>query len=426
MKTVLVLAAFILVVQAALSSFAAPVVTLKTDRESALYKCGEPAAFILEVTDNGVPVNTGTVQVKLGVAGGRDLLERSVDLAKENPARFTGTLEEPGFLLASATDVSGAPKALAGAAFDPKQIVSGNDLPEDFMAFWEAGRAELAGKPVRLEKLEAYSTPQYTSYAVTVDVLHGEHLHGFLAVPSQPGKFPIVVNIPGAGPGAVIPGVHWAKRGVISLIMNVHKVPVTTGDAEANKEQFEARQAKGKYSLDQAGDRDRYHFRNVILGIDRMITELAGRPDWDGKHLVMDGSSQGGGLSLILAGFNPHVTAAAANVPALGDHGAGKFHRQPGWPNLASAGAEALAVSPYYDSANFARSIRCPVLVSAGFIDTTCSPTSVYAVWNRIPDKRKTILDMPGLGHVVSDEYKTVRDPWLEGQLGLGAAVDRP
>lgn len=42
--------------------------------------------------------------------------------------------------------------------------------------------------------------------------------------------------------------------------------------------------------------------------------------------------------SLILAGFNPHVTAAAANVAALCDHGGGHLPCQPGWPNLTSIG----------------------------------------------------------------------------------------
>jgi len=400
-------------------SFAAPMVTLKPDRADAIYKCGEPATFTLEVTEDGAPVSTGSLRIKLGVAGGKEILNQDFDLAKGSPVKFSGTLDHPGFLLASATGLPNAPKALAGAAFDPKQIVSGNDLPEDFSAFWEAGRKELADKPVHLEKLPAYSTPEYTSYAVTVDVLHGEQLHGFLTIPQGDKKFPIVVSIPGAGPGIVAPNVDWVRRGVISLVMNVHKVPVILGNPKANKAQYEARQEKLKYQIDQAADRDRYHFHNVILGIDRMINELAARPDWDGKHLVMDGSSQGGGLSLILTGFNPHVTAAAANVPALGDHGAGKFHRQPGWPNLASVSPEALAVSAYYDSANFARSIRVPVLVSAGFIDTTCPPASVYAVWNRIPDERKTILNLPTEGHSISEEYKNAKAPWLDQHLGL-------
>jgi len=398
---------------------AAPVVTLTADHADALYKCKEPATFTLEVSENGTPLTTGTAEVKLGVAGGKELLNKKFDLSQGNPVRFTGTLEEPGFLLATVTGIEGAAKALAGAGFEPERITPGNELPEDFTTFWEAGRKELADKPVRLDKLDAYSTPEYTSYAVTVDVLNGEHLYGFLTIPTKAGKFPAVVSIPGAGPGASEPNVAWAKRGVISLVMNVHKYPVILGNKEANKKQFEEHQAKLQYQLDQAGNRDRYHFRNVILGIDRAITEVAKRPEWDGQHLVMDGSSQGGGLSLIMAGFNPHVTAAAANVPALSDHGGGRFHRAPGWPKLASAGAEALAVSAYYDTANFARNIRCPVLVSAGFIDTTCSPASIYAAWNRIPDERKTMLNMPRNGHGISEEYKAKKTPWLDAQLGL-------
>lgn len=399
--------------------FAAPVVTLTTDRDNALYQCGETATFTLEVTENGAPVTTGTAAVKLEVAGGKNLLDKKFDLSQGNPVRFTGTLEEPGFLLATVTGVADAPKALAGAGFEPTRIVAGQERPEDFLAFWEAGRKELADKPVRLEKLEAYSTPQYTSYALTVDVLNGECLYGFLTVPNQAGKYPVVVAIPGAGPGVSEPNVGWAKRGVISLIMNVHKFPVALGNKDANKKQFEEHQAQLAYQLDQADNRDRYHFRNVILGIDRAITEIAQRPDWDGQHLVMDGSSQGGGLSLILAAFNPHVTAAAANVPALCDHAAGRLHRAPGWPKLASAKPEALAVSAYYDAANFAPDIRCPVLISAGFIDTTCPPASVYAAWNRIPDERKTMLNMPRNGHGISEEYKAKKTPWLDAQLGL-------
>ena len=398
---------------------AAPKVTLTTDREDALYQCGETATFTLSVTDNGAPVTSGTVQVRLGAPGDKDLLNQSFDLAKANPAQFTGTLDQPGFLLASAAGIPDAPKALAGAGFEPQRILPGNELPEDFSAFWEAGRRELADKPVRLEKLDAFSTPQYTSYALTVDVLHGEHLYGFLTVPNQPGKHPAVVTIPGAGPGVASPFVEQAKRGILSFVLNVHKYPVVVGNPEATKKHYEDQTARLPYQRDQAGDRDRYHFRNVILGMDRAITEIARRPDWDGQHLVLDGSSQGGGLALILAGFNPHVTAAAANVPALGDHAAGRFHRAPAWPNLASAGPEALAVSAYYDTANFAPGIRCPVLVSAGFIDTTCPPASIYAAWNRIPSEHKTLLNQPRSGHEISKEYEAKKTPWINTQLGL-------
>lgn len=397
---------------------AAPVITLSTDRATARYACGETVTFTLEATDDGARLPAGVVRVKLSVAGGKVLLEESFDLAQANPVRFSGTLAEPGFLLAAASDLPGAKTALAGAGFEPEKIAAGHEVPADFSSFWAEGRAAIADKPVKLEKLDAYSTDAFTSYAVTVEVLHGEQLRGFLSIPTGKGPFPAVVIIPGAGPGYVEPFTNWAKRGVIALTMNVHKYPVILGDAAANKAQYDERLAKLYYPRDQAANRDTYHFRNVILGIDRAINELAARPEWDHRHLVMDGSSQGGGLSLILAGFNPHVTAAAANVPALCDHGGVKLGRQPGWPGLSSAGERALEVSAYYDVANFARSIRGPVLVSAGFIDVTCPPASVYAAWNRIPGSEKRMLDLPTVGHAVVAQYTSVKDPWVETQLG--------
>lgn len=397
---------------------AAPQVILSTDRKEAIYACGEEAVFTVEAKENGTLIRSGTLHVTLGVRGEKPLAERDIDLAKENPAQISGTLAEPGFLLASAKGLPDTGEALAGAGFDPEKIKMGNELPDDFRKFWEDGRAEIAGRPVKFEKLEAFSTPDYTSYAVTVEVLYGEVLRGFLSVPTGPGPFPAWVHVPGAGPGVSEPRTDWAKRGVISLVMNVHKFPVVLGDADETKRIYTERLAKLYYPVDQAGDRDRYHFRNVILGVDRAINEIAARPDWDGKHLVMDGSSQGGGMALIMAGFNSHVTAAAANVPALCDHDGGKFKRQPGWPGLAAKSDAAGEVSAYYDAANFAKFIRGPVLVSAGFIDTTCSPASVYAAWNQIGTPKK-ILPLVTTGHAVTPEYNAVKNPWVETQLGL-------
>lgn len=397
---------------------AAPQVTLSTDRKEAVYACGEEAVFTVEAKENGTLVRSGMLQVTLGVRGGKTLVERSIDLAKENPVRISGTLTEPGFLLASAKGLPDAGEALAGAGFDPEKIDMGNALPDDFRKFWEDGRAEIAGRPVKLEKLDAFSTADYTSYAVTVEVLRSEVLRGFLSIPNGQGPFPAWIQVPGAGPGASAPPVDWAKRGVIALIMNVHKFPVALGDANETKRIYTEHLAKLYYPVDHAGDRDLYHFRNVILGVDRAINEIAARPDWDGNHLVMDGSSQGGGMALIMAGFNSHVTAAAANVPALCDHGGWKLGRQPGWPGLAAKGDAAREVSVYYDAANFARLIHGPVLISAGFIDTTCSPSSIYAAWNQIRTPKK-ILPLVTTGHAVTPEYNAVKNPWVEAQLGL-------
>lgn len=195
------------------------------------------------------------------------------------------------------------------------------------------------------------------------------------------------------------------------------------GDGEATHRIYKERQEKTPYQTDHADDRDLFHFRNVILGVDRAITEVASRPDWDRKHLVVDGTSQGGGMALIMAGFNPHVTAAAANVPALCDHGGWKRGRQPGWPGLAAKGDAAREVSAYYDAANFAKFIRCPVLASAGFIDTVCSPASIYAAWNEIQSPKR-MIPLVTTGHASVPEYTAIRDPWVDAQLGIAPPAE--
>ena len=405
--------------------FAATEITVTPDREMPLYPCGASAVFTVSVKDAGKLVTGGSFNIKMGVFGGQDISVTPVDLAKGNPVTVSGTLKEPGFILVTASGLSGAGAAQAGAGFEPEKIQLGNPLPDDFMKFWEDGRAALAGDTVHLEKLDAYSTEAHTAYAVTVDVLHGEKLYGFLAVPAGAGPFPAYVQVPGAGPGQNAPLTEWAKKKVIALNMNVHKYPVVTGDAKKTKQLYDDYAAKIRYPLDQADNRDKYHFRNVILGVDRMVNAVAAMPQWDRKHFVTDGSSQGGGMALVLAGLNKYITAAAANVPASCDHGGKTFNRQPGWPNLASKGEAAVKVSAYFDAGNFARSITCPVFISAGFIDTTCPPSSVYAAYNQIKSQ-KVMFNMPTVGHATVKPYTDRKNPWVDSQLGLGQALPPP
>ena len=316
----------------------------------------------------------------------------------------------------------GTPRA--GAAFDPEKITMGFSCPDDFDRFWEDGRAQLADATVTLRKIDRLSTAEYTSYRLTVDVLHGEKLYGFLCVPAGKGPFPALVCVPGAGPGYAAPSVNWAKRGVIVLNMNVHKYEVSDVPGEFRRQYEEYNRKLGHlYCFDHSDDRDRYHYRNVILGIDRAIDFVSALPEWDGTHLVIDGFSQGGALALILAGFNRRITAAGAAAPALCDHGGYRFERQPGWPRLVKNNPDSESVAPYYDAGNFAARIRVPVLALTGFIDTTCPPGSVYAAFNRI-DAPKKMVHAPRHSHTSPGLFHAVHHPWLLAQLGLAEPVE--
>jgi len=67
-------------------------------------------------------------------------------------------------------------------------------------------------------------------------------------------------------------------------------------------------------------DREKSYFLRMYLGCYRAVEYLASRPDWDGKTLVVMGTSQGGQQSIVTAGLNPRITAMMAN-------GAGRMRR---------------------------------------------------------------------------------------------------
>ena len=410
----------------AVSLAAAEVLTFTPEAKLPVYTCGEKAKFILSVFDNGKAVTNGKYTVVYTLDGNKTLGSQEVDLAKGNPATVSVTLDEPGFVLARVLNSAGKPAmtpgakgtkvaALAGAAFDPEKIKMGYDLPKDFMAFWEAGSKQIAGEKVKLDKVEKYSKGSFTTYYVTINTLNNETLTGYLSVPKAKGKYPVYITVPGAGPGAVGPS-NWAGKGAITLAMNVHKFP-TADNAEEQKARYAASQKISYYPHRGAGDRNKYFFYSTYVGINHVINHVAAMPEWDRKHMVIDGSSQGGGSALILSGLNKNITALAANVPALCDHGGAKTGRSSGWPRL-DRQKNADAFAPYFDAANFARFIKVPALVSCGFIDTTCSPSSVYAAYNQLKGD-KQMVHVPLEGHTVSKIYRGICNDFVSKHLGL-------
>lgn len=396
--------------------------SLTTKDAMPVYKCGEKAAFRFGVTENGQPVKQGKYNLRI-TNGGQNLLEVvEVDLAKANPVEFSATMKEPGFLLVMAFDEmnkkpipakgSGINRLCAGAGFEPEKIRMGYGLPKDFMDFWMANRKALKDTPVQLKE-DPRSNKDYKVWQVTIQSLNGHTLNGFLSIPTGKGPFPAFVQVPPAGPGAVGPVAQYAKQ-AITLVINVHRYPTAT----TWKEQAERhKKMAGNYPRAGAGSRDTYFYRAVYTGVDRAINYVASLPEWDKKHMVTYGSSQGGGSALILAGLNKNITALAGNVPALCDHGGYKLGRKAGWPMLHGY-KDADTWAPYFDAGNFAKFIKVPALISCGFIDTTCHPASVCAAFNQIKSPKKLVY-MPVTGHSSTREFTKEVGAFVLKHLGL-------
>lgn len=378
---------------------------IDTDREDALYKCGEPAVFtVTALDDDGNLLKEGTAVISFRKEKMQPLREEVMDFAENNPASYTLTLDEPGFIWCTVNNQENVyyPSPIGAAGFDAEMIEATTEEPADFDQFWADGIAEAQAIPLDPEvtPLENFSNPDFNGYKVSLANVDNTRIYGFLAVPkNEPGPFPIIIMVPGAGQGDVAPNLYFFnKPKVMTLVMNVHFFdPGPDITEQAFKE---LGRTHGTYSYYGAPDRMKYYHRRSILGINRAFEFVETLPQWDGENIGLFGSSQGGAYALILSGLNPgKVKFTVANVPAMCEHTAYKDGRSPGWPLLIDntpEGTEKMA--PYFDVVNFAARVDNPVCVGVGFIDVACGPSSVYAAFNKIKAPKK-IYPSPKMGH---------------------------
>jgi cephalosporin-C deacetylase-like acetyl esterase len=381
------------------------VLLASVDRADALYQRGETVTFIIELKHDDQPVASGEVEwtlTKDGVAptrSGRAKLEGG-------KARVTGSLDEPGFLQCRVTAQAGETKltALAGAGVSPAAIKPSAPAPDDFDAFWAAKKKALAAVPINARLTPVKSTRENVeTFDVQADSV-GAPVSAYLARPAgaKPRSLPIILTVHGAGVNSSNLGgaVGWASSGALAMDMNAHGLP--NGRDKAFYDALAAGDLKD-YRARGRESRETIYFLGMMIRLVRAIDFLTAQPEWDGRTVVVSGSSQGGFQAIAAAGLDPRVTFFAAGVPAGCDHTGGLVGRIAGWPKFiptkeTTPPAEVVAAVRYFDCVNFAARAKAPGFFTVGFIDTTCPPTSVYAAYNALQAPKEIHHDVAA-GH---------------------------
>ena len=404
------------------------ILTIAADRADALYRHGETVTFTIRLEHDGKPVETGEVDWVLTKDGVAPTRNGRVKLAGGS-ATISGTLDEPGFLQCRATFQSDSGKVvgLGGAGLSPLEIKPSQPVPEDFDAFWNAQKKALAAVPMNA-RLTAVKSPRegvttFDLQAVSV----GAPVSGYFARPddAKPHSLPAILTVHGAGVNSSNLGgaASWAKEGALALDLNAHGLP--NGREKAFYEALAAGELKNYRSAGRES-RDTVYFRGMFLRLIRAIDFLTAQPEWDGRTLVVSGSSQGGAQAIAAAGLDARVSFFVAGVPAMCDHTGALAGRIAGWPkfiptNEKSPSEEVIRAVRYYDGMNFVTRAKAPGFFTVGFIDATCPPTSVYAAYNALPTAKQIFHDIAA-GHtntpaardamraVVLRHFATMRD----------------
>jgi cephalosporin-C deacetylase len=240
-------------------------------------------------------------------------------------------------------------------------------------------------------------------FDVTFPGFGGHPIRGWLVLPRErSGRLPLVVQYLGYGGGRGFPHeqLHWAASGYAYFRMDTRGQGSgwsmgATADPVGTTPSIPGMMTKGIL------DRDDYYYRRVFTDGVRAIDMLVGQDFVDGERIAVCGGSQGGGISLAVAGIDRRVKAVMPDVPFLCDfpRALQKAVRDPYGEIVRFLAqhrdkkAKAFETVSYFDGVCFARQSQAPALFSVALMDDVCPPSTVYGAFNAYAGVNKSIVE---------------------------------
>lgn len=392
-------------------------VSVKSENPAGRREPGEITTFTVDISQGGAAVDSGSAVYTLSDDGYAPIESETVALTGR-ALEIVGKLERPGFLRCEVQVLRPDGEPLAGAkgvaavAYAPERITPSRETPVDFDGFWAEQKARLAGVPMEARLVEVKAVDRFVVpeglelFDTRVSTADEWPVSGYFSRPkgAAKGSLPAVLWVHGAGVQSAnhAKAIEGAAAGYLSFDINAHGIENAQPEA-FYRLLFSDGRLKG-YPHQGRENRDGVYFRGMFLRLVRAIDFLAAQPEWDGRVLAVMGHSQGGAQAIAAGGLDSRVSFIGAGVPAMCDHTGMVRRRISGWPKLVpilgdgKADPRVAEVARYYDAVNFASRCDAEAVVSVGFIDATCPPTSCYAAINQLRGQVE-VINEPAMGH---------------------------
>lgn len=290
---------------------------------------------------------------------------------------------------------------------------------DDFDQFWKATLDSLAEVDLspRVQKDTALSSDMVDVFRVSFASLHNVRVHGWYTVPRwKPGPHAALAIYPGYSSGRISPATALCREGYATLAIQVRGYEVGQQSyPEDNR----------RYMTIGVESPESYVYREIICHCLRAIDFLAARPEVDPERIGVVGGSQGGGLSLLVAGLDRRLRMAAASVPFLTDFPRSLTMTGNPYRELVryieshpESRERVMRTVSYFDVLNLAEKIIVPVIISIGLFDRTCPAPSIYGMYLKLASSDKRVEIYPYLDHhEVNKKFGPVRGKWIREHL---------
>ncbi|CAN5257365.1 acetylxylan esterase [soil metagenome] len=266
--------------------------------------------------------------------------------------------------------------------------------PDDFDAFWALtlGESRELAQPPRIDRVASPLAAVHV-YDLTFSGFAGDPVSAWYIVPADAaGPLPTVVEYNGYGGGRGLPHerLAWAVAGYAYLFMDTRGQGSVWGTGGSTADPHGTGASVPGFMTRGIEDPRDYYYRRVFTDAALLVDVARGLPEVDNERIAVTGASQGGGITLAVAGLVPGLVAVMPDVPFLCH-----FERAVGLTDAfpfqeivqylavhRDLAAQTFRTLSYFDGVNFARRASAPALFSAGGLDPVCPPSTVFAAVN--------------------------------------------
>jgi cephalosporin-C deacetylase len=268
--------------------------------------------------------------------------------------------------------------------------------PADFDSFWQRTLADARRFPLKASFNRVdYGLSTVESYDVLFSGYGGQPVKGWLLLPRvrrEPLSCVIEYIGYGGGRGFPLDWLLWSSVGHAHLVMDTRGQGSSysfSGDTPDPEPEGSNPHCPG-FMTRGILDPEKYYYRRVFTDAVRAVEAARSHPAVAADRIAVTGTSQGGGISLAVAGLDSSVPILMPDVPFLCHYRRATeiVETSPyseiikycqGHRDKVDTVFDTLA---YFDGVNFAARSQAHALFSVALMDDICPPSTVFAAYN--------------------------------------------